>query len=275
MSAARPPSHDAFRLWLDALAFAAERHRDQRRKDAVASPYINHPIALARVLANEAGVFDPVVLAAALLHDTIEDTETTAAELRERFGERIASIVLEVSDDPALPKAERKRRQIDGAASLSREAKLVKLADKTCNLRDMASNPPADWPLTRRVEYFDWAKSVVDGLRGTHAGLEALFDAAYATRPVSAPRGAIARSVAGVDGCKAGWLMVARDRFGALSLSIHARAAQVVATAPDAVFAVDIPLGLVESGAREPDVLARRRLAGRRQRSVFDAPCAD
>ena len=172
-------------MWLDALAFAAERHRDQRRKDAAASPYINHPIALARVLANEAGVFDPVVLAAALLHDTIEDTETTAAELRERFGERIAGIVEEVSDDSALPKAERKRRQVEGAAALSHEAKLVKLADKTCNLRDMATNPPAGWPLERRIEYFDWAKEVVDGLRGSHAVLEAIFDAAYAKRPAA------------------------------------------------------------------------------------------
>ncbi len=273
MAKTAPEPHAAFRLWLDALAFAAERHRDQRRKDAVASPYINHPIALACVLANEAGIVDAEVLAAALLHDTIEDTETTGDELRARFGERIAAIVEEVTDDKNLPKAERKRLQIVHAKELSHEAKLVKLADKTCNLRDMAVNPPADWPLTRRIEYFDWAKAVIDGLRGTNAVLEAMFDDAYSRKPAKgAVAGTVVTGVAGVDGCKAGWVVVARDRSGALSLGVHARASQVVAAVPDAVVAVDIPLGLVESGIREPDTLARKRLAGTRASSVFTAP---
>ncbi len=170
-------------LLLKALAFAAHKHRDQRRKDAQASPYINHPIALADVLVNEGGIEDAAVLCAALLHDTVEDTATTPAELREAFGERIARIVAEVTDDKALPKAERKRLQVEHAASISREAKLVKLADKICNLRDVATRPPSGWDLARRREYFDWAKSVVDRLRGAHAGLEAAFDAAYARRP--------------------------------------------------------------------------------------------
>src|SRR5262245_13381925 len=115
---------------LRALAFAAHKHRDQRRKDAEASPYINHPIALAEVLAGEGGIGDIEVLAAALLHDTIEDTATTEAELREQFGERIAGMVAEVTDDPKLEKAERKRMQIEHAAGLTEGAKLVKLADK-------------------------------------------------------------------------------------------------------------------------------------------------
>ncbi len=170
-------------LLLKALAFAAHKHRDQRRKDAQASPYINHPIALADVLVNEGGIEDAAVLCAALLHDTVEDPATTPAELREAFGERIARIVAEVTDDKALPKAERKRLQVEHAASISREAKLVKLADKICNLRDVATRPPSGWDLARRREYFDWAKSVVDRLRGAHAGLEAAFDAAYARRP--------------------------------------------------------------------------------------------
>ena len=123
-------------LVLKALEFAAHKHRDQRRKDPAASPYINHPIALANVLVNEGGVTDVEVLAAALLHDTVEDTATTPEELEEQFGARIARIVAEVTDDKALPKAERKRLQVVHAAELSREAKLVKLADKICNLRD-------------------------------------------------------------------------------------------------------------------------------------------
>src|SRR5690349_21190834 len=170
-------------LLLEALAFAAHKHRDQRRKDAEASPYINHPIALADVLVNEGGVTDFEVLCAALLHDTVEDTATTHEELVDAFGPRIARIVAEVTDDKTLPKAERKRLQIEHAPTLRREAKLVKRADKLVNLRDVAERPPAKWDLARRREYFDWARQVVDGMRGTHARLEAAFDAAYAKKP--------------------------------------------------------------------------------------------
>src|SRR6266850_1470042 len=170
-------------LLLKALAFAAHKHRDQRRKDAESSPYINHPIALADVLINEGGVTDVEVLCAALLHDTVEDTATTHEELVNAFGSRIARIVAEVTDDKRLPKAERKRLQVEHAPTLSPEARLVKLADKLCNLRDVAERPPAKWDLERRREYFDWARQVVDGLRGVHPRLEAAFDAAYKTRP--------------------------------------------------------------------------------------------
>lgn len=168
---------------IQALSFAATKHRDQRRKDAAASPYINHPIALASVLANEAGVDDERVLIAAVLHDTVEDTETTEQELVREFGQEVAGIVLEVSDDKSLPVAERKRLQIEHAPTLSRRAKLVKLADKICNLRDVATSPPTGWSLTRKREYFDWAKAVVDNLRGAHPGLESIFDESYRNRP--------------------------------------------------------------------------------------------
>ena len=170
-------------LLLKALSFAAHKHRDQRRKDAEASPYINHPIALAEVLTGEGGVTDIEVLAAALLHDTIEDTATTLEELCGQFGERIAGMVAEVTDDQDLPKAERKRLQIAHAAGISPGAKLVKLADKICNLRDVAERPPAKWDLQRRQEYFEWAKQVIDQLRGAHPKLEAAFDAAYRRKP--------------------------------------------------------------------------------------------
>ena len=168
------------RLLIRAAAFAAHKHRDQRRKDAAASPYINHPLALADVLANEGGVEDVDVLCAALLHDTIEDTETTADELQREFGTKIAGIVGEVTDDKALPKAERKRLQVEHAGHASREAQLVKLADKICNLRDILASPPADWSVQRKREYYDWAAQVVDRIRGAHPELESVFDAAYA-----------------------------------------------------------------------------------------------
>lgn len=172
---------------LAAIAFAADKHRNQRRKDAAASPYINHPIALANVLANEAGIDDERVLIAAILHDTVEDTETTVQELVRHFGQEIADIVLEVTDDKTLLKAERKQQQIDHAPTISRRAKLVKLADKICNLRDIASSPPAAWSLRRQQGYFDWAKAVIDGLRGVHPSLEYLFDTAYKARPNKPP----------------------------------------------------------------------------------------
>lgn len=168
---------------LSAIAFAANKHRDQRRKDANASPYINHPIGLANVLANEAGIEDERVIIAAILHDTIEDTETTEQELVRIFGQEITAIVLEVTDDKALPKVERKQLQIEHAPHISRRAKLVKLADKICNLRDIAASPPADWSVERIQEYFDWAKAVVEGMRGVHPALEHIFDEAYKTRP--------------------------------------------------------------------------------------------
>lgn len=172
-----PPAESDIPVLVAAAAFAAEKHRDQRRKGADASPYINHPIALAYVLARESDIVDVSTIAAALLHDTVEDTDTTAEELRGLFGDEITAIVLEVTDDKSLPKADRKRLQIEHAADLSHRAKLVKLADKICNLRDIRRTPPADWSLERRREYLDWAIRVVDGLRGTHKGLEVLFDA--------------------------------------------------------------------------------------------------
>lgn len=172
-----------FALVVDALSFAAHKHREQRRKDRDASPYINHPISLMRVLSLEAGIQDPLVLSAALLHDTVEDTETTPEELAERFGPAIRDLVMEVTDDKALPKTERKRQQVLHAAGASEGARLVKLADKICNLRDVADHPPSGWDRARRQEYFDWSAEVIEQLRGTNPGLEAIFDEAYARRP--------------------------------------------------------------------------------------------
>jgi guanosine-3',5'-bis(diphosphate) 3'-pyrophosphohydrolase len=179
----KPGERADLRLLLKALAFAARKHRDQRRKDRAASPYINHPIALANVLAKEGRVSDIAVLCAALLHDTVEDTSTTPRELRRSFGPGIARIVAEVTDDKRRPKHVRKALQVKHAAGISREAKLVKLADKICNLRDVAARPPVGWDRQRQREYFDWARQVIDQLRGVHPRLEKAFDAAYARRP--------------------------------------------------------------------------------------------
>jgi len=171
------------KLLIKALAFAADKHRDQRRKNVKASPYINHPISLADILCNEAHITDVNVICEALLHDTVEDTETTAEELAIEFGQQISDIVMDVTDDKTIEdKQRRKQLQIEHAAHISDPAKLVKLADKISNLRDVANDPPSDWNLARRREYFDWAKRVIDQLRGVHPGLEVLFDQAYSAR---------------------------------------------------------------------------------------------
>jgi guanosine-3',5'-bis(diphosphate) 3'-pyrophosphohydrolase len=169
---------DTGRLLL-ALDLAAAKHRDQRRKDLPKSPYINHPIAVARLLW-ECGVHDETPVLAGVLHDTIEDTATTRDELAALFGDEVANVVAEVTDDKSLPKARRKELQVEHAPHMSRAAKLVKLADKTCNVRDIIDSPPADWPLERKQQYLAWAKQVVDGLRDASPELAARFDEQHA-----------------------------------------------------------------------------------------------
>lgn len=160
---------------LRAALFAAEKHRTQHRKDVGGSPYINHPLAVAAVLA-EHGVMDSVTLQAALLHDTVEDTETTLEELEAAFGPAVAHVVAEVTDDKTLPKEERRRLQVEHASGLSERAKLVKLGDKICNIADVAWNPPQGWSLSRRMDYLDWTEQVVAGCRGASRALEARYD---------------------------------------------------------------------------------------------------
>ena len=170
-------------LLVEALAFAARKHHGQTRKDAAGTPYLYHPIEVARVLAVEAGVDEVATLQAALLHDTLEDTQTTQEELVRHFGLEVAGLVAEVTDDPSLPSAERKRVQRQQAPSKSARAALIRAADKTCNLRDVVARPPHDWSLERKQQYFDWAKSVVDALPPLPPRLRASFDAAFASRP--------------------------------------------------------------------------------------------
>ena len=164
---------------LDALAFSADRHRHQKRKGKLASPYINHPIDVALIIVRDGGVTTAPVLTAALLHDTIEDTDTTAVEIAARFGGDVATLVLEVSDDPALPKAEQRRRQESGASGLSYGAKVIRIADKISNVRDLVDDPPSTWGVRLRRDYLEWTKRVVDRCRGTNEGLERAYDEVY------------------------------------------------------------------------------------------------
>lgn len=170
-----PPQGD-LTLFLQALNFSAGKHRDQRRKDSAASPYINHPIEVACLLWTVGGVHDEAAILAAILHDTIEDTDTNPEEIRALFGDDVLGLVLEMSDDKSLPKKERKLKQIAHSPRLSPRAKQIKLADKICNIHDIAFAPPEGWPLTRRIDYLEWARNVIDGLRGANDNLEKRFD---------------------------------------------------------------------------------------------------
>ncbi len=163
-------------LILTALHLSAEKHRNQRRKDVESTPYINHPIEVADLLWRIGNVRDISVIIAALLHDIIEDTNTEPDDIANRFGEAVLSLVLEVTDDKRLPKAERKRLQVEHAPNLTEAAKQIKLADKICNVRDVANSPPKEWDRQRRREYLDWAEKVVDGIRGCNQPLEAFYD---------------------------------------------------------------------------------------------------
>ena len=162
---------------------AAQFSAWKRRKSHGAEPYINHPLDLAHVLWFEGKVRDPSVIAAALLHDTIEDTQTTLGELQGEFGNTVASLVMEVTDESTVHWRLRKRLQISRARSSTWGAKQIKLADKICNLRDMIASAPKGWSIERVRNYFDWAKEVIDQLRGANPLLERKFDNIYARRP--------------------------------------------------------------------------------------------
>lgn len=172
--------NDSTGLILKALRFAAEKHNAQRRKDAKASPYINHPIGVAETLWSVGSVRDAILLVAAILHDTIEDTDTTSEEIKVEFGEDVLSLVLEVTDDKSLPKQIRKQLQIEHAPHKSEKAKQLKLADKINNIRDIIQSPPDEWTLERRREYLLWSENVVMGLRGVNPDLESQYDALLA-----------------------------------------------------------------------------------------------
>ena len=162
-------------LILKAAHFSAQKHSTQRRKDENASPYINHPISVALAIAQIGDVDDPEILAAALLHDTLEDTETTPEELEDEFGKKVCEYVLDVTDDKTLPKDERKRRQIEHAKKISNGAALIKLGDKISNVTDVINNPPEDWDNNRRKEYLDWAEKVIENCPKVNDRMENKF----------------------------------------------------------------------------------------------------
>lgn len=169
-------SPDDIQILLIALRFASEKHRHQRRKDSEATPYINHPIQVGETIWRVGKIYDITTVMAGLLHDTVEDTQTTLEEIEKHFGLEVANVVKEVTDDKSLPALERKRLQIEHAPYISQRAKWVKLSDKICNVADITYNPPKNWSLQRQLDYLDWTEQVVQGLRGCSIELETYYD---------------------------------------------------------------------------------------------------
>jgi (p)ppGpp synthase/HD superfamily hydrolase len=179
-SALAPALAPALVRLTQAVDYAARQHIAQRRKGERAEPYINHLTEVAALLAEATDGEDVVLLMGGLLHDTLEDTDATYEDLVDRFGPEVAALVAEVTDDKSLPKEERKRLQIEKTAAKSRRARLLKLADKTSNLRSLVASPPAGWSQARLGDYVVWAYDVVRSCRGLNPRLETAFDAAHA-----------------------------------------------------------------------------------------------
>lgn len=161
---------------IQAIYFAAKKHRNHKRKGADNEPYINHPLEILNLLVNVGGITDTNTLIAAVLHDTVEDTDTTNEEIAEKFGREVSEIVMELTDDKSLPKAVRKEKQVEHAPHLTFAAKQIKICDKISNIRDISENPPDGWSEDRRLEYIDWGERVIAGVRGTNPNLEKHFD---------------------------------------------------------------------------------------------------
>lgn len=174
------PKQDTLVQLARAADFAARRHVAQRRKGDAAEPYVNHLTEVARLLAEATDGQDPVLVMGGLLHDTLEDTDATYEDLVEEFGADVAALVAEVTDDKSLAKEERKRLQIEKTPGKSRRARLLKLADKTSNLRSLIQSPPRGWTEERLRDYVLWAEAVARSCRGLNDRLEAGFDAALA-----------------------------------------------------------------------------------------------
>jgi GTP diphosphokinase / guanosine-3',5'-bis(diphosphate) 3'-diphosphatase len=162
-----------------ALDYAAKKHVRQRRKGEAKEPYVNHLAEVAYLLAEATQGEDTNLVIAGLLHDCIEDQGVKYEELVELFGADVADLVRDVTDDKTLLKAERKRLQVEHAPHKSARARMLKIADKTSNLRAIAVSPPSGWDEQRKREYYAWAHAVVAGCRGVNAFLEEKFDEAY------------------------------------------------------------------------------------------------
>jgi len=250
---------------LEALQFAAIKHQYDRRAGYSRLPYINHLIEVADLVREATGGTDTDALVAALLHDVVEDTPVTPGELAELFGDEVARVVVEDSDDMSLPKDERRRARIAAAAHKSPRARLVKAADLISNLRAVATSPPAGWGCDRQLGYLDGCRQLMDAMRGTSPALEARFDAEAAEaertiRAQMAPGLDVDAAVAQLDaavGQPVHLIYLANTEREALGDAALDRMCAIIARSfPSAV--VEQAHGIFE-GARRPVLIARIR----------------
>jgi len=174
-----PPSAPVDPKILQAVDFAADKHRDQRRKGESAEPYINHPLEVTRLLAEATGGRDPLLLMGGILHDTVEDTDTTLEEIERTFGRQVRELVAEVTDDTSLPSDERKRRQIAELPRRSERARMIRMADKISNMRSILDAPPKGWDRDRKLRYFTFTRAVAEKCRGVNEDLDRRFAETY------------------------------------------------------------------------------------------------
>lgn len=259
---ARPA--DLNRVWA-ALSFAARAHVNQRRKGAAQEPYINHLIEVADLVRDATGGADEDALVAALLHDVVEDTATTHAELATMFGDEVASVVAENSDDMTLPKDERRRARIAAGRHKSQRGRLVKTADMISNLRALAASPPAGWTCDRQLGYLDACRQLLDAMRGANPAIEARFDAeaAEAERIIRAQLGTgrdVDAAVAQIDA-----MAGQRVHLVYLANTGHDPLGEPAIETMCGLIARDFPSAVVQEahgiyeGARRPVLIARIR----------------
>jgi (p)ppGpp synthase/HD superfamily hydrolase len=161
---------------LAAAHFAAQRHAGQRRKGKSDEPYVNHLLEVARLLAELPTELDCDVVIAGLLHDCMEDAGVTSDEIAAQFGERVASLVQEVTDDKTLDRQVRKELQVRNAASKSRGAQNLSTADKISNLRSTLADPPSTWSPDQQWKYAEWAKDIVGRFTEVDPALKLEFE---------------------------------------------------------------------------------------------------
>lgn len=161
----------------EALSFSADKHRLQKRKDATGTPYINHPLGVARNIAfldSLTGKEKSDIINGAILHDTIEDTDTTYEEIQIRFNKEVADIVQEVTNKKELSSEESKKYELERAKTLSLPASLIRISDKIENIKDINNLQPVNWEKWRKINYCEWAKALVDNIKIEHVAVKQL-----------------------------------------------------------------------------------------------------
>jgi len=149
---------------LGAAIFATEKHKSQVRSNEKKTPYIIHPIEVADLVMKIGHVYDKDVLITALLHDVMDDTQTTYEQITSLYGTKVSSYLEEMTSKQGLSLKEQKKQQIMQAFRQNPSVAIIKLSDKLSNLKTLATSPPPSWSRDRIDQYFQWAQTVIENL---------------------------------------------------------------------------------------------------------------